>query len=130
MKIGSMNNGINTTGGFSTEAQIRSTEVKAVNQVKSREQSDSVAKSQTENLKDQEIMNDEMLTKAISQANKALEPRGRRIERAVHEVTHTVMYTIKDTKTDEVIAEFPPKKIQDMIAKMWELAGLFVDEQA
>lgn len=54
MKIGSMNNGINTTGGFSTEAQIRPTEVKAVNQVKSREQSDSVAKSQTENLKDQE----------------------------------------------------------------------------
>ncbi len=41
-----------------------------------------------------------------------------------------MMYTVRDTKTNEVIAEFPPKKIQDMIAKMWELAGLFVDEKA
>ena len=54
----------------------------------------------------------------------------RHIERAVHEVTHSVMYTIKDSTTNEVIMEFPPKKIQDMIAKMWELAGLFVDEKA
>ncbi len=35
-----------------------------------------------------------------------------------------------DTETNKVIKEFPPEKIQDMIAKMWELAGLFVDERA
>ncbi len=40
------------------------------------------------------------------------------------------MYVMKDTETNEVIREFPPKKIQDMIAKMWEIAGLFVDEKA
>ncbi len=72
----------------------------------------------------------EMLDQSIQQANKNLKNNNRVIERAVHEVTGTVMYTVRDTTTHEVIAEFPPKRIQDMIAKMWELAGLFVDEKA
>jgi flagellar protein FlaG len=29
-----------------------------------------------------------------------------------------------------VIAEYPSRKVQDMIAKMWELAGLFIDQKA
>ncbi len=77
-----------------------------------------------------EIVDDEILQKSVEQANKSLEVYNRVIERSVHDVTHTVMYVVKDTTTNEVIAEFPPKKIQDMIAKMWELAGLFVDEKA
>ncbi|MBN2794400.1 MAG: flagellar protein FlaG [Clostridia bacterium] len=77
-----------------------------------------------------DIINDEMLDKAIEMANKTLKLHNNFIERSVHDVTKTVMYVMKDTETNEVIREFPPKKIQDMIAKMWELAGLFVDEQA
>lgn len=73
---------------------------------------------------------DEWMKKSVDQANKTLAQHNRFIEREVHETTHTVMYKIRDTKTNEVIAEYPPKKIQDMIAKMWELAGLFVDEKA
>ena len=72
----------------------------------------------------------ELLDRSIRQANKTLKMHNRIIERNVHETTKTVMYKVKDVETDEVIAEFPPKKIQDMIAKMWELAGLFVDEKA
>lgn len=75
-------------------------------------------------------VNEDLLKKSVEQANKTLQQYDRTIEREVHAVTHTVMYKIRDTKTHEVIAEFPPKKIQDMIAKMWELAGLFVDEKA
>ena len=78
----------------------------------------------------QEVINDEMLDKAIEVANKTLAKHNNFIERSVHDVTKTVMYVMKDTQTDEVIKEFPPKKIQDMIAKMWEIAGLFVDEKA
>lgn len=72
----------------------------------------------------------EMVDNSIEQANKSLKQFHRIIERNVHETTKSIMYTIRDTDTDEVIAEFPPRKIQDMIAKMWELAGLFVDEKA
>jgi flagellar protein FlaG len=78
----------------------------------------------------QEVINDEMLDKAVEMANKTLARHNNFIERSVHEVTKTVMYVMKDTETNEIIREFPPKKIQDMIAKMWELAGLFVDEKA
>ncbi len=79
---------------------------------------------------DQPIIDDDMIEKAVEQANKSLENYNRYIERSVHEKTKAIMYVMKDTKTNEVIREFPPKKIQDMIAKMWELAGLFVDEKA
>lgn len=75
-------------------------------------------------------VNEDVLNEAVKQANQSLKMFDRRIERTVHEVTKAVMYTLKDTRTNEVIAEFPPKKIQDMIAKMWELAGMFVDKKA
>lgn len=73
---------------------------------------------------------DKLLAQSVDQANQTLKMYDRKLEMAVHEVTKTVMYTLRDTKTNEVIMEFPPKKIQDMIAKMWELAGLFVDKKA
>lgn len=76
------------------------------------------------------VIDDKMLNKALNSANNNLKNFDRVIERSVHEKTRIVMYVIKDTKTNEVIAEFPPKKIEDMIAKMWELAGMFVDEKA
>jgi len=74
-------------------------------------------------------INDELLEKSVEQANKSLKKHDRYIERNIHEVTKAIMYKLKDTETNEVIAEFPPQKVQDMIAKMWELAGLFVDER-
>lgn len=73
---------------------------------------------------------DKLLSKSVDQANQTLKMYDRKLEMSVHEVTKTIMYTLRDTKTNEVIMEFPPKKIQDMIAKMWELAGLFVDKKA
>lgn len=76
-----------------------------------------------------EKIDDALLEKSVEQANKTLKQHNRYIERNIHEVTKAVMYKIKDSETDEVIAEFPPQKVQDMIAKMWELAGLFVDEK-
>lgn len=78
----------------------------------------------------QDVINDEMLDKAIQVANKTLAKHNNFIERTIHEKTKTMMYVMKDTRTNEIIKEFPPKKIQDMIAKMWEIAGLFVDEKA
>lgn len=75
------------------------------------------------------VIDEELLEKSVDQANKSLEQHNRYIQRKVHDVTKTVMYTLKDSETEEVIAEFPPEKLQDMIAKMWELAGLVIDER-
>ena len=47
----------------------------------------------------------------------------------VHEETNRVTIKIVDKETKEIIKEFPPEKTLDMIAKVWEMAGLFVDEK-
>ncbi|BEP30197.1 flagellar protein FlaG [Helicovermis profundi] len=83
-----------------------------------------------QNVVDKKNSDNSVLEKAIKQANKSLNHYNREVERQVHDVTGTIMYTIKDTDTGEVIAEFPPKKIEDMIAKMWEMAGMVVDKKA
>jgi len=94
------------------------------------ERIDSADKGEKNAMTEDPKVSDEIMSEAVAQANNSLRVHHRTIERQVHEVTKAIIYTIRDTETDEVIAEFPPKKIQDMIAKMWELAGLFVDEKA
>ena len=47
----------------------------------------------------------------------------------IHEETNRVTIKIVDRSTKEVIKEFPPEKTLNMIAKVWEVAGLLVDEK-
>ena len=47
----------------------------------------------------------------------------------IHEGTNRVTIKIVDKDTKEVIKELPPEKTLDMIAKMWEMAGILVDER-
>ena len=47
----------------------------------------------------------------------------------VHEGTNRVTIKIVDRQTKEVIKEFPPDKTLDMISRVWEMAGLMVDEK-
>lgn len=47
----------------------------------------------------------------------------------IHEGTNRVTIKIVDKETKEVIKEYPPEKTLDMIAKVWEMAGILVDEK-
>ena len=47
----------------------------------------------------------------------------------IHDATNRVTIKIVDKDSKEVIKELPPEQTLDMIAKAWELAGLFVDEK-
>ena len=47
----------------------------------------------------------------------------------IHEKTNRVMIKIIDKDSREVLKEYPPEKTLDMIAKVWESAGLMVDEK-
>jgi flagellar protein FlaG len=40
-----------------------------------------------------------------------------------------VTIKVMDKDTEEVIREIPPEETLEMIQKMWELAGLMVDER-
>ena len=47
----------------------------------------------------------------------------------IHEKTNRVTIKIVDKTTREVIKEYPPEQTLDMIAKVWEIAGILVDEK-
>lgn len=47
----------------------------------------------------------------------------------IHDATNRVMIKIVDKESKKVLREYPPEETLDMIAKVWELAGLMVDEK-
>ncbi len=47
----------------------------------------------------------------------------------VNEATNRVVIKIVNKDTDEIVKEFPAEKTLDMIARVWEMAGIMVDER-
>lgn len=72
---------------------------------------------------------EQQLIVAIEHANKALKGADKRFEFSIHEGTKEIMVKVINDETDEIIREIPPEKILDMVAKIWELAGLMVDRK-
>ena len=52
-----------------------------------------------------------------------------RCEYSVDKETNRILIRVFDKATNEVICEIPPEECLDMLAKIWELAGLIVDEK-
>ena len=69
------------------------------------------------------------LKKAVDDINKRAVNDQSEAVFGIHEKTNRITIKIIDKKTKEVIKEFPPEKTLDMIAKVWEMAGLMVDEK-
>ena len=65
----------------------------------------------------------------IERANKAINGSNKSFEYSIHKATNQIMVKVIDKDTNEIIREIPSEKILDMVAKMWELNGLFVDER-
>lgn len=65
---------------------------------------------------------------AINKANKHIQSYNRRLEFRVHEGTKQIMVKVINTEDDSVIREIPSEKVLDMVAHMWEMAGILVDE--
>ena len=81
--------------------------------------------NQTEQGKEQ--ANAEQIRKAVEQMNKKMEHAEAVF--GIHEETKRVTIKIVDKDTKEIIKELPPEKTLDMIAKVWEMAGILVDEK-
>ena len=47
----------------------------------------------------------------------------------MNEATNRVTMKIVDKDTEEIIKEFPAEKTLEMIARVWEMAGIMVDEK-
>lgn len=66
---------------------------------------------------------------AVKHANNQMKHAKTRCEFSYHEQTKRVSIKIIDKDTQEVIREIPPEETLEMVEKMWELAGILVDER-
>lgn len=73
---------------------------------------------------------EQQVIKAIELANKSYMSKYTRLEFSIHEKTKEIMVKVFDRATDEIIREIPPEKILDLVAYMWEAAGIIVDDKA
>ncbi len=69
----------------------------------------------------------------LEQIKKAVEDINKKINTeavfGIHEGTNRVTIKLVDRETKKTIKELPPEKTLDMIAKVWEMAGILVDEK-
>ncbi|WP_034445589.1 flagellar protein FlaG [Butyrivibrio sp. AE2032] len=70
----------------------------------------------------------EKVRKAISEMSKNVKSNAEAVF-GIHEKTNRVTIKMVDKDTKKVIKEFPPDETLDMIAKVWEIAGIMVDEK-
>lgn len=74
-------------------------------------------------------LNKDELEKAVEQTNRIIFKDDNRFEFKVHERTGRIMVKLINKKTDEVVKEIPPEKILDLVASIWDLVGILVDER-
>ena len=79
------------------------------------------------NNREQGQPSNEQIRQAVEQLNKNI--KNSEMQFGIHEATNRVTIKIIDKDSKEVIKELPPEKTLDMIAKVWEIAGLLVDEK-
>lgn len=84
--------------------------------------------NQRQALASQQAAASEPLKKAIAEMNRKINSKEEAVF-GVHEDTNRIMIKIVNKDTKEIVKEFPPEKTLDMIAKVWEIAGILVDEK-
>ncbi len=98
---------------------------KSLNVVQDSQQKNSFSE---QNMKEQQQQaSNEQIKKAVEQLNKNM--YNSEAVFGIHEGTNRVTIKIVDKDTKEVLKELPPEKTLDMIAKVWEMAGILVDER-
>ena len=113
--------------GQPLETNAPQVDAKTISMAKTQKEEDSEGKDNGESKQQQAPMNDESIKQAMKELSK--KQANFTSEFGIHEKTHRVTVKIVDKQTKEVIKELPPEKTLDMIAKMWEYAGLIVDEK-
>lgn len=66
----------------------------------------------------------------VEKVNKTIEKMNSiKLDFSVHEELKEVMIKVVDVNTKEVIREFPPEKLLDILSNIIKTAGLFVDKK-
>ncbi|MCR5798274.1 MAG: flagellar protein FlaG [Eubacterium sp.] len=112
----------------SAVATSTSSEIQKLNKQDKRvEKSEESDKQEGYNEKKKRAASEATIEDAVKSANRKMDKT--RCEYSYHEKTHRVSIKVIDSETDKVIREIPPKESLDMLQKMWEMAGILVDER-
>ncbi|GAA0368145.1 flagellar protein FlaG [Bacillus horti] len=65
----------------------------------------------------------------IKGANHFFKSTNTHVQFHLHEGLNTYYVEIRNSETNEVIKEVPPKKFLDIVEKLQELAGILIDER-
>jgi len=71
----------------------------------------------------------DQLVEQVEQANRFFLNHHTHLEFSIHRETKEIIVRIVDSETQEVLKEIPPEKLLDLVAKLWEMAGLLIDER-
>lgn len=69
------------------------------------------------------------LKSILNETNNKIKPTRTRCEFSYVEDVNRVSIKVMDIDTDKVIREIPPEETLEMLQKLWEVAGLLVDEK-
>ena len=83
---------------------------------------------QVKHVEDKKYSEEEIID-FIEKANNQFVAYDRKFEFSIHEKTKQIMVKVLDSVTNEVIKELPPEKVLDIVAGLWEVAGIIVDEK-
>lgn len=72
---------------------------------------------------------EKLIMESIETANKKILGPEKEFEFAIHKETKQIMVKIIDKDTKEILREIPPEKVLDAVARMCEIAGIFMDEK-
>ena len=128
-----------TYQGSSSSAEVRAEALHRVEVAETAQTSDNIAKeTMAMNIKEvsadgggnsaaNQQAEDSAIKKAVEEINK--KAKNSSAVFGIHEGTNRVTIKLVDKQTKEVIKELPPEKTLDMISRVWEMAGLMVDEK-
>lgn len=83
----------------------------------------------TIDFQEKETYSNEQIVEIVEEASKALEVVNTELTFRVHEGTGRPVIQLVELVSKEVIREIPPERMLDIVAGIWEWAGLIVDRK-
>lgn len=117
--------------GISPITRVNNASIEKNEEIMEREENKISRGDISSNLEEEEELSigEQKFIEAIERANKSLRGVDKRFEFSIHEGTKKIMVKVINEETNEVIKEIPPEKILDLVAQIWELAGILVDRK-
>lgn len=79
---------------------------------------------------DQNLLSEKEIENVTEGLNNFMQSMNTDISFALHTRTKTLMIQVEDGKTHKVLKEFPARELLDMVARMRDCIGVFLDKKA